>query len=177
MPTNKAIRQANRVARAVASRTPHQPRCAMWPGNRFYAFCPSACSMAHSKSCASMGCGTEATARARVARRYICTSTCPVLMRTCSAGPVATQCSANSRPLRLSIAPLSRRYSQGYREVQPVVPRRWFASCPRSLLGILPSYFKVELYSSSLSLAWLAAWSRAAFARAILPVINCSIAA
>ena len=90
---------------------------------------------------------------------------------------VATQCSVNSRLLRLSIAPLSRRYSQGYREVQPVVPGRWFASCPRSLPGILSSYFKVELYSSSLSLAWLAAWSSAAFALAILPVINCSIAA
>src|SRR5262245_41731541 len=66
---------------------------------------------------------------------------------------------------------------EGYREVQPVVPGRWFASCPRSLPGILPSYFKVELYSSSLSLAWLAAWSSAALALAILPVINCSIAA
>ena len=71
MPTNKAIRQANRVARAVASRTPHQPRCAMWPGNRSYAFCPGARSMARSKSCSSMGCGTEATTRARVARRHI----------------------------------------------------------------------------------------------------------
>ena len=38
-------------------------------------------------------------------------------------------------------------------------------------------YFMVELYSSSLSLAWLAAWSSAAFALEILPVINCSIAA
>ena len=38
-------------------------------------------------------------------------------------------------------------------------------------------YFMVELYSSSLSLAWLAAWSSAVFALAILPVINCSIAA
>ena len=42
---------------------------------------------------------------------------------------------------------------------------------------LLPAYFTVELYSSSLSLAWLAAWSSAAFALEILPVINCSIAA
>ena len=35
MPTNKAIRQANRVARAVASRPPHEPRCAMVAGQSF----------------------------------------------------------------------------------------------------------------------------------------------
>src|SRR4030095_7924999 len=55
MPTNKAIRQANRVARAGASRMPHQPRCAMWPDDCSYAFYPSARLMARSKSCASMG--------------------------------------------------------------------------------------------------------------------------
>jgi len=43
--------------------------------------------------------------------------------------------------------------------------------------SLLLAYFTVELYSSSLSLAWPAAWSSAAFALAILPVINCSIAA
>src|SRR5262245_55641131 len=46
----------------------------------------------------------------------------------------------------------------------------------REAYALLPSYFTVELYSSSLSLAWLAAWSSAAFALVILPVINCSIA-
>src|SRR4030095_5673400 len=35
MPTNKAIRQANRVAKAVAARPPHQPRCAMVAGQPF----------------------------------------------------------------------------------------------------------------------------------------------